>query len=109
MPENNTVEESAEGHSTDFPSGSQKTAPSSSDGTTLNRDGCIGTGSYDLDDEDEVTQSHGLSDAGMTCLPSLWQQEAVFAKKIDKTCRALFPAMFIFFNLIYWLYYQVLT
>ena len=108
MPENTTVEETVEGDSTDLPSGSHKTAPSSSDGTTLNRDNCI-TGSSDLEDEDEVIQNHGLSDAGMTCLPSLWQQEVVFAKKIDKTCRALFPAMFIFFNLIYWLHYQVLT
>lgn len=99
-------QETVEVHSGGFPGCSQETAPCSSDPAN-----CTGTGSYDLEDEDEVVQSHnhGHSDAGLTCLPSLWKQEAVFAKRIDKTCRALFPAMFIVFNLIYWLYYQVYT
>ncbi|KAK4325598.1 hypothetical protein Pmani_003840 [Petrolisthes manimaculis] len=38
-----------------------------------------------------------------------WREEAVLAKRIDKTCRALFPFLFIIFNLIYWIHYQVIT
>ncbi|KAK8748389.1 hypothetical protein OTU49_016117, partial [Cherax quadricarinatus] len=53
--------------------------------------------------------AHALSDVKLLCLPSLWRQEAVLAKRIDKTCRALFPVLFILFNLVYWLYYQVFT
>ncbi|XP_045133826.1 glycine receptor subunit alpha-4-like isoform X3 [Portunus trituberculatus] len=105
----NTTVETVECHTTSFASGSQEMAPSNNDGTTLNPDSCTGPGSYDLDEEEEAVQSQGLSDAGITCLPSHWQHEAHIAKLIDKICRALFPVMFIFFNLIYWLYYQVLT
>ncbi|XP_045581084.2 glycine receptor subunit alpha-2 isoform X2 [Procambarus clarkii] len=61
------------------------------------------------DDLDPGVCSRALSDVGLACLPSLWRQEAVLAKRIDKTCRALFPALFILFNLVYWLYYQVFT
>lgn len=121
MPEDMVMDECVEAHSEGFPGDfqetgevrnrgfpgcSQETAPCSSDAAN-----CPGTDSCDLDDEDEVihTHNHDHSDAGLTCLPSLWKQEAVFAKRIDKMCRALFPAMFIIFNLIYWLYYQVYT
>ena len=106
---NITQNTTVECHTTSFASESQEKAPSISDEATLNPDNCTGSGSYDLDEEDEVVQSQGLSDAGITCLPSHWQHEVHIAKLIDKICRALFPVMFIFFNLIYWLYYQVLT
>lgn len=104
MPGDMVMDECVEAHSGGFPGCSQETAPCSSD--TAN---CTGTDPCDLDDTDEVIHSHIHSDAGLTCLPSLWKQEAVFAKRIDKACRALFPAMFIIFNLIYWLYYEVYT
>ncbi|XP_050730981.1 glycine receptor subunit alpha-2-like [Eriocheir sinensis] len=105
MPVDMAMEETVEVQSGGFLGGSQETALCSSDAAH-----CTGLGDYDLD-EDEVIQSHnhGHSDAGLSCLPTLWKQEAVFAKRIDKTCRALFPAMFVVFNLIYWLYYQVFT
>ncbi|XP_042212159.1 glycine receptor subunit beta-type 4-like [Homarus americanus] len=61
------------------------------------------------DDDNEGSCSRTLSDVGLTCLPSLWRKEAMLAKRIDKTCRALFPALFILFNLVYWLYYQVFS
>ncbi|MPC22885.1 Glycine receptor subunit alpha-2 [Portunus trituberculatus] len=87
----NTTVETVECHTTSFASGSQEMAPSNNDGTTLNPDSCTGPGSYDLDEEEEAVQSQGLSDAGITCLPSHWQHEAHIAKLIDKICRALFP------------------
>lgn len=100
------VDETVDLHSGGFPCGSEEMAPCSSDAAN-----CTGAGLYDLEDEDEFVQGHNHchSDAGVSCLPTLWRQEAVFAKRIDKTCRALFPAMFIVFNLVYWLYYQVFT
>lgn len=104
MPVDMAMDETVEVQSS-FLGGSQEIALCSTDAAH-----CIGLGAYDLD-ENEVIQSHNHShsDAGLTCLPALWKQEAVFAKRIDKTCRALFPAMFVIFNLIYWLYYQVFT
>lgn len=44
-----------------------------------------------------------------TCLPLAWRKEAELAKRIDQTSRAVFPLLFVAFNLIYWLYYQVLV
>lgn len=58
---------------------------------------------HDHDDLDHDIVNHG----GEECLPSLWHKEARLAKRIDKTCRILFPILFIIFNLIYWLYYLV--
>lgn len=100
------TEETVEAHCRSFPSCSQETAPCSNDTAD-----CTGPESYGLEDEDEAVQNHNdcHSDAGLTCLPTLWKQEAIFAKRIDKTCRALFPVMFIIFNIIYWVYYQVFT
>lgn len=56
---------------------------------------------YPLTDEEEEMEDGDLVKA--------WRQEAVLAKRIDKTCRALFPFLFIIFNLIYWIHYQVIT
>lgn len=56
---------------------------------------------YPLTDEEEEMEDGDLV--------KMWRQEAVLAKKIDKICRALFPFLFIIFNLIYWIHYQVIT
>ncbi|XP_071545915.1 uncharacterized protein [Panulirus ornatus] len=58
---------------------------------------------------DEGTCVPALSDVALSCLPPRWRQQVLLAKRIDKVCRAVFPALFLLFNLVYWLYYQALT
>ncbi|XP_042856873.1 glycine receptor subunit alpha-2-like isoform X2 [Penaeus japonicus] len=70
----------------------------------------------DREDVEDLYESRGVystsQDAGdekLSCLPSRWKKEAVLAKRIDKICRAVFPIMFILFNIVYWDYYEVLA
>ncbi|KAG7175710.1 Glycine receptor subunit beta-type 4-like 3, partial [Homarus americanus] len=56
-----------------------------------------------------TVEADGSSVEGVTrpCMPVAWRREADLAKKIDQTSRAVFPLLFVAFNLAYWVYYQV--
>lgn len=41
-------------------------------------------------------------------IPVAWLLEADKAKQIDQKSRIVFPLLFLSFNLVYWIYYQVL-
>ncbi|XP_042209574.1 glycine receptor subunit alpha-3-like [Homarus americanus] len=58
-----------------------------------------------------TVEADGSSVEGVTrpCMPVAWRREADLAKKIDQTSRAVFPLLFVAFNLAYWVYYQVLV
>lgn len=63
---------------------------------------------------EDLCESRGVystdpTEEKLSCLPSRWKKEAVLAKRIDKICRAVFPIMFVLFNIAYWDYYEVLA
>ncbi|XP_076062133.1 glycine receptor subunit alpha-4-like [Oratosquilla oratoria] len=49
----------------------------------------------------------GAGAARWSCLPGFWHHEVVVAKKLDRSCRFVFPLLFICFNFIYWGYYKL--
>ncbi|XP_037776054.1 glycine receptor subunit alpha-4-like isoform X1 [Penaeus monodon] len=80
---------------------------------TSARDGEIAA---DREGVEDLCESRGVystdqdaNEEKLSCLPSRWKKEAVLAKRIDKICRAVFPIMFVLFNIVYWDYYEVLT
>ncbi|XP_066950490.1 glycine receptor subunit alpha-4-like isoform X1 [Macrobrachium rosenbergii] len=55
------------------------------------------------------TNSRRRNDSDLAGLPYIWQEKAAKAKRIDVASRAIFPALFLFFNIAYWTYYDALS